>query len=168
MYLIGKVLRPQGLKGEVKVAAVSPRPERFKLLERVYLKKDTLQTCSIETVRLDPGSSRFVYIKFKEITTRTAAESWRDAEILIEQDELIQLQKDEYFVHDLIGCRVVSEQGMYIGEIVDVLQLSSNDIYVLRSESGKEILIPAVKDVVKQVAPEARQIIIHVLEGLLD
>jgi 16S rRNA processing protein RimM len=168
MYLIGKVLRPQGIKGEVKVIPVSPRPERFEKLKKVFLKQDNIQTYTIEKVRLAGESSRFVYIKFKEITTRTAAESLRDAEILIEQGDLIQLQENEYFIHDLIGCRVVSEQGAYIGEIVDVWQLSSNDIYVLQAESGKEILIPAIRDVVKKVIPEAKQVIIHLLEGLLD
>jgi 16S rRNA processing protein RimM len=165
MYLIGNVLRAQGIKGEVKVAAASPRPERFKLLKKVYLKKDNVQTYSIETVRLVQG---FVYIKFKEITTRTEAESLRGAEILIEQQDLIQLQQDEYFIHDLIGCRVLSEEGIYIGEIIDVLQLSSNDVYVLQSDTGKEILIPAVKEVIKKITPESKQIIIHLLEGLLD
>lgn len=168
MYLIGNVLRPQGLSGEVKVAVVSPRPERFNLLKRVYLKKDNVQTYTIEAVRLTAGIGRFVYIKFKEVTTRTAAESLRGAEILVEQQDLIQLQQDEYFIHDLIGCRVLSEQGVYIGEIIDVLQLSSNDVYVLQSETGKEILIPAIKEVVKKIAPESKQVIVHLLEGLID
>ncbi len=165
MYLIGNVLRPQGIKGEVKITPVSPRPERFKLLKKVYLKKDNIQTYSIETVRLAKG---FVFIKFKEINTRTAAESLRDAEVLIERQDVIQLKQDEYFIHDLIGCRVLSEQGVYIGEICDVLQLSSNDVYVLQTKTGKEILIPAIKDVIKKIAPESKQVIIHLLEGLLD
>jgi 16S rRNA processing protein RimM len=165
MYLIGNVLRPQGTKGEVKVAPVSSRPERFKLLKTVYLRKNDIQTCSIETVRLGKG---FVFIKFKEITTRTAAESLRDAEILIDQQDLIRLKADEYFVHDVIGCRVLSEQGVYLGEIVDVLQLSSNDVYVLQTKTGREILIPAIKDVITKIEPESKQVFIHLLEGLMD
>ena len=165
MYLIGNVLRPQGTQGEVKVAPVSPRPERFKLLKKVYLKKNDIQTFSIETVRLARG---FVYIKFKEIATRTAAESLRDAEILIDQQDVIQLKQDEYFVHDLIGCRVLSEQGIDLGEIVDVFQLSSNDVYVVQTQTGREFLIPAIKDVIKEVIPESKRVIIHLLEGLID
>jgi len=165
MYLIGTVLKPQGMKGEIKVKPVSPRLERFKLLNKVYLKKETLQTYSIETVRL---SDKFVYLKFDEVKSRTAAELLRGAEILVEQQELMDLEPDEYFVHDLVGCRVISEEGTELGEIVDVIQLSSNDIYVIQSPTGREILIPAVKDVVKKVLPESKKIVVHLLEGLLD
>jgi 16S rRNA processing protein RimM len=165
MYIIGTVLKAQGIRGEIKVKPLTPRLERFKSLNKVYLKKETIQTCSVEAVRLSNG---FVYLKLKEIQSRTAAELLRGAEILVEQQELLELEPDEYFVHDLIGCRAVDEQGINLGKIVDVIQLSSNDVYVVQSDTGREILIPAIKDVVKQVIPESKLVVIHLLEGLLD
>ena len=166
MYLIGYILKPQGLNGEVKVECVSPYPERFNRLDSVYLELEGKKhSYSIENVRI---SDRFVYIKFSEINSRDNAELLRNAEVLIEEKDLIQPADDEYFIHDLIGCKVVSENNDVIGVLSDVVQMSSNDVYVVKNSEGIEVLIPATKEVVKQVDIRQRQIIIQVLEGLLD
>ena len=166
MYLIGYILKPQGLKGELKVESVTPYLERFNRLDRVYLQlKEKKQTYSIENVRI---SDRFVYLKFTEINSRDDAELLRNAEVLIEEKDLIQPAPDEYFIHDLIGCQVISENNDVIGVLSDVIQMSSNDVYVLKNGEGIEILIPATKEIVKRVNVGQKQIIIHVLEGLLE
>lgn len=166
MYLIGYILKPQGLKGEVKVESVTPYLERFNRLDRVFLQlKEKKQAYSIENVRV---SDRFVYIKFTEINSRDDAELLRNTEVLIEEKDLIQPAQDEYFVHDLIGCQVISENNDVIGVLSDVVQMSSNDVYVVKNGEGIEILIPATKEVVKRVNVGQKQIIIHVVEGLLD
>jgi 16S rRNA processing protein RimM len=166
MYLIGYILKPQGIKGEVKVESISPNPKRFNRLNRVYLQvKEIKQAYSIERVRVP---DRFVYIKFAGINSRDDAELLRNAEVLIEEKDLIQPAQDEYFVHDLIGCKVVSENKDEIGVLSDVVQMSSNDIYVVKNSNGIELLIPATKEVVKQVDIGQKLIIIHILEGLLD
>ncbi len=166
MYLIGYILKPQGLKGELKVESVTPYLERFNRLDRVYLQlKEKKQTYSIENVRI---SDRFVYLKFTEINSRNDADLLRTAEVLIEEKDLIQPAQDEYFIHDLIGCQVISENNDVIGVLSDVIQMSSNDVYVLKNGEGIEILIPATKEIVKRVNVGQKQIIIHVLEGLLE
>jgi len=166
MYLIGYILKPQGVKGEVKVDPVTQDPDRFKQLKKVYIQfRDNLQTYSIQHVRV---ANRFVYLKFSEINSREDAEFLRDAEILIDKSNLIQPSQDEYFIHDLIGCRVISEKGTLIGIVTEVVQMSSNDIYVINNKEGNEILIPAIKDVVRQVDISQKLIIIKLLEGLLD
>ncbi len=166
MYLIGYILKPQGLKGELKVESVTPYLERFNRLDRVYLQlKEKKQTYSIENVRI---SDRFVYLKFTEINSRDDADLLRTAEVLIEEKDLIQPAQDEYFIHDLIGCQVISENNDVIGVLSDVIQMSSNDVYVLKNGEGIEILIPATKEIVKRVNVGQKQIIIHVLEGLLE
>ena len=166
MYLIGYILKPQGLKGEVKVESVTPYLERFNRLDRVFLQlKEKKQTYSIENVRI---LDRFVYLKFTEINSRDDAELLRTAEVLIEEKDLIQPAQDEYFIHDLIGCQVISENNDVIGVLSDVVQMSSNDVYVLKNGEGIEILIPATKEIVKRVNVGQKQIIIHVLEGLLE
>ncbi|MCK4559686.1 MAG: 16S rRNA processing protein RimM [Calditrichia bacterium] len=166
MYLIGYILKPQGLKGEVKVESVTPYLERFNRLDRVFLQlKEKKQAYSIENARV---SDRFVYLKFSEINSRDDAELLRTAEVLIEEKDLIQPAQDEYFIHDLIGCQVISENNDVIGVLSDVVQMSSNDVYVVKNGEGIEILIPATKEIVKRVNVEQKQIIIHMLEGLLE
>jgi len=166
MYLIGYILKPQGLKGELKVESVTPYLDRFNRLDSVFLQiKENKQAYSISNVRV---SGRFVYIKFSEINTRDDAELLRNAEVLIEEKNLIQPAEDEYFIHDLIGCQVISEDNDVIGVLSDVVQMSSNDVYVVKNNEGIEILIPATKEVIKQVNVAQKEIIIHVLEGLLD
>ena len=84
------------------------------------------------------------------------------------EEDLIQPDQDEYFIHDLIGCKVISEDYDEIGVVSDVVQMSSNDIYVVENDENVEQLIPATKEVVKQVDIGKKIIIIHVLEGLFD
>ena len=164
MYLIGYVLKPQGLKGEIKVNPVSPDPERFKSLGKVYLKNDTVQTYLVEKVRI---SNKFVYLKFKDVDSREEAELLRDCEILIDPDERIRLSADEYFIHDLLECQIFTQEGELLGTLVDVWQSSSNDIYVVKNQVGEEILVPAIKDVIKNVDIETKKIIIQLIEGMV-
>ncbi len=164
MYLIGIIVKPQGIKGEVKVKPVSPDPERFNDLEKVYIRLKNLQTYSIENIRI---SNSFVFLKLAQIDSRNDAELLRGKEILISEDQLIDLDDGEYFVHDLIGCQIISEDGLIIGEISDIIQNSSNDIYLVKNQKGHEYLIPAIADVIQKVDIQAKQITIHVLDGLL-
>ena len=166
MYLIGYILKPQGIKGEVKVDPVSPDPERYSRLEEVYIQtKDKTQTYSIQKVRV---ADRFVFLKLFGIDSRSEAELLRGAEVLITAKDLIQPSPDEYFIHDLVGCQVITEDGNLVGKLIGVVQLSSNDVYIVSRGTGDEILIPAVKQVIKQVNVKNQVIIIHSLEGLLD
>ena len=166
MYLIGYITKPQGVRGEVKVEPVTPNLKRFNRLEVVFLRvRDNTRAYPIEKIRI---SDRFVYIKFSGIDSRNDAEHLRSAEVLIEEKDLIQPNQDEYFVHDLIGCLVVSESDEEIGIIIDVVQMTANDIYVVESEDGTELLVPATNEVVKKVDISQKKIIIHVLEGLFD
>ncbi len=165
MYVIGIILKPQGLKGEIKVRSISPYPERFKLLNKIFIKKESIQTYTVQSVRV---SGRFVFLKFDEINNRDQAENLRDCEILVEKSDLLELKDQEYFIHDLIGCRVYSEDGQEIGDLIEVSQFSSNDIYVVKNNQGKEILIPAISEVIRQIDLKTRTITIHLLEGLVD
>jgi len=166
MYLIGYISKPQGIRGEVKVEPVTPNPKRFNRLKKVYIQLQNKQRAySIEKIRV---SGRFVYIKFSGINSRDDADLLRKAEVLIEEKDLIQPGQNEYFIHDLIGCQVVSENNDEIGVLSDVIQMSSNDVYLIRNSDGDELLLPATKEVIKIVDIKQKRIIIHVLEGLLD
>lgn len=164
-YVVGQVLKPQGIKGEVKVLSVSPNPERFKTLKQVFFEKDIIQTYSIETVRI---SDKFVFLKLKGIDNRDDCEKLRGCDVLIDAKDLIDLKPGEHFVHDLIGCQVVTDAGVLLGKLVEISQFTSNDVYVVKNEAGNEILLPATKEVIKQVEVENKRIIVHLLEGLID
>jgi 16S rRNA processing protein RimM len=166
MYLIGYILKPQGIKGEIKINSVSPDLDRYKKLDKVYISKDNKrQIFPLEYVRIAGG---FVFLKLIGVDSRTEAEQLREAEVQIAEKDLLTPGKNEYFIHDLVGCRVFSEQGILIGKLTEVVQLNSNDIYVLSDSSGKEILIPAIRDVIRKVDIKNKRITVHMLEGLAD
>jgi 16S rRNA processing protein RimM len=166
MYLIGYVLKPQGIKGEIKVDPVSSDPRRYKQLDKIYIDfEENKQIYIVERTRI---ADRFVFLKLRGIESRDDAENLRGREILIREEDLIQPAENEFFIHDLIGCQVVTSEGQIIGILRNVMQLGSNDVYAVENNSGEEILIPAIKDVVKRVDVANKRITIHLLEGLVD
>lgn len=113
-------------------------------------------------------SDRFVFIKLKNINTRDEAEKLRNEYLYIPQDELVDLEKDEYYIHDLLGIKIYDEQNNLLGELVDVESISSNDVYTMKSVDGREFLIPAIKDVIMEVDIAKKTMKIRNLEGLLE
>ena len=120
---------------------------------------------SIRTVSLSRG---FAFLQFDEISSVDEAEKLRNVYLYIEEADLQPLAEDEFYIHELIGMQVFDEQDREIGEIVDVESHASNDIYVVQSKQGARYMIPAIKDVVKQVDRRNKTMHIQVIEGLLD
>ncbi len=166
MFIVGKVLKPQGINGSVKVEIITSFPEHFLDLKQVYVQSENnKQAYSIEHVRL---SNRFVFIKFAEVNSIEEAEALRNQYLYITADDLMPLGPDEYYIHDLVGLKVYDEQGTFRGIVRDVLTYSANDVYVIETEEGKEVLIPAIKSVIKKVDRQAGTLTIHMMEGLFD
>ena len=166
MFVVGKVLKPQGIDGSVKVEIITSFPEHFLDLKQVFIEKENKkQAYSIEHVRL---SNRFVFIKFAGVDSIEEAELLRNQYLYIEEQELVPLKKDEYYVHELLGLKVFDEQGNYLGVIRDVWSYTANDVYVVKNEQGGELLLPAIKSVIKKVDRQAGKMIIHLMEGLAD
>lgn len=165
MFVIGIILKPHGIRGEVKVEPITPDPGRFKKLKRVFLDHSIEHEKVLEKVRV---AGSFVFLKFSGTDDRNGAEQLRGREICIEQSDLIALPDDTFFVHDLIGCRVEAENGSHIGDVKDILQSESNDVYVVHDGAGNEFLIPGIHDVIKQIDVKKQTIVIHVIDGLLD
>lgn len=165
MYSVGKILKPQGIKGEVKASVLTSFPGHFEELNTVFIGNKTLQAYSIEHVRV---SNRFVFIKFKGVDSRNDAELLRNKYLYIREEELTELDEDEYYIHDLIGLKVFSEEDKYLGEIVDVESYSANDVYILRDALSTEYMIPAVKDIILRVDMHGKKMVIRVIDGLLD
>ena len=166
MYLVGKVLKPRGLKGEVKAEIITSFPEHFKRLKTLSVKTDSeWRTYTLSGAKLSSG---YVFLKFAEIQSLENAELLRNAELYIEQEQLTDLSEAEYYIHDLVGLQVFDENERRIGELIEVESYPASDVYVVKTPDGKCHMIPAIKEVIKQVDIKSSRMTIHVMEGLLE
>jgi 16S rRNA processing protein RimM len=166
LYLIGTITKSLGIKGEVRVSPFTDFIKRFYDLNDVFVggNSECVERFRIERVKI---KGKNVTLKFFGIDSITGAEALVHQGIYITEDKVVKLPKDTYYIHDIIGVSVFSEDGQQLGEIVDVMALPANDVYVLRTGEG-EVLIPAIKPVVKEVNVQQRKMVIHVMEGLLE
>lgn len=143
--IIGQVLKPQGVRGEVKVRPITCDFERFEGLDRLYLKKEQgFEAHTVRVTRVEPDA---VYMFFEGVTDRDAAERLRDQLLYIDREHAVALPEDANFICDLIGCEGVDDRGQSLGTLCDVMQPGGNDVYVFRGPRG-EVLVPALKSVV--------------------
>ena len=145
---IGKIVNAVALRGEVKVYAYSDRKERYEELKEILVEnKKGLTPYKIQSVRYQKN---IVILKLKGVDDRNAAEALKERDIYITEADLPELPDDTFYVRDLIGCEVRDEKnGSVIGKIQDVLQGAAQDVYVITLRSGKETMIPAVAEFVK-------------------
>ncbi len=155
---IGEVLRPQGIQGLVKVRPETDAPERFLSLKQVWL-KDGQGYRPTEVREAAVREDGFVYLRLDGAMTRNDAEKQRGLILYVDRANARPLDKDEWFICDLIGCKVSTDTGEAVGEVTDVMQPGPNDVFVIRSPKG-EILVPILKRVIVKVNVEARQIVL--------
>jgi 16S rRNA processing protein RimM len=159
--IVGRILAPWGIKGEVKVEVITDFPERFAPRNLVYLDARPFE---IESCR--PHKQSLV-LKLTSVDSVEAAEKLRDGELTIPRSELPELPEGQYYTFQLIGLDVVTTDGKRLGRIMDIMTTGSNDVYIVEGKRG-EILIPAIEDVVKSVDLKKGTITIEAIEGLLD
>ena len=162
---IGKVVAPFGVHGELKVLSLTDIPNRFAELEKIYLGPDRTP-CQIKSAR--PYKGEMVVLKLIGIEDANAAETLRNFELSIPVGQLAKLPPDSYYQHDILGLQVSTLSGRSIGPIVDIILTGSNDVYIIKGSDGNQILIPAIKDVIKQVDLIRRMMYIEPIAGLLD
>ena len=172
---IGKIVNAVALRGEVKVYHYSDCKERFEeldeiLVERNSAKKHPMEKYEIEGVRYQKDMA---ILKLKGVDDRNAAEALKDCDVYITEADLRELPEDTFYIKDLIGCRVINEvrgadTAEEIGVITDVLQNSAQDIYQVRTASGKEVLIPAVGEFVKEINIGEKTVKVSLIPGFLD
>ncbi|MGI6586717.1 MAG: ribosome maturation factor RimM [Lutisporaceae bacterium] len=161
---IGQIINTHGLRGEVKVYPLTDDMSRFEKLEEVYIAENNeLVKYEVERIKLLKST---VAVKLKGIDSEEAANKLRNSYIKVDRKSAVKLPKDTYFICDLIDSEVYDEKGRLLGTVKDVLQTGSNDVYVVQS-ADMEILIPALKDVVKVIDLENQKIIIETPEGLI-
>ena len=142
LFQVGVITAPHGVRGEVKVFPTTDDNARFKNLKTVLLDQGRgTRELEIEGVKF---FKNMVILKFKGIDDRNDVERMRQAKLLVTRENAVELGKDEYFIADLIGIQVVSDEGEELGTISDVLQTGANDVYVVSKDGAKDLLIPAI------------------------
>lgn len=149
---VGKILKAQGIKGEVKIVPLTDDPQRFKKLKTVFIGPN--KPLNIDFLRFD---DRFVYVKFAECNTRNDAEALSGKEILVERADAVKLPKGRYFIVDVVGCDAVLG-GKVIGKVTDVNQNAPIDVYVI--DDGK-IMFPSAENVLEKVDVENKTITLN-------
>ena len=163
---IGQIVNTFGVKGMVKVNPFTDDITRFDELKEIYVeKKNELKLFQIEQVNY---KKNMVILKLKGIETVEEAEKLRNCYLKIDRKDAKKLPKDTYFIVDLLGLDVYTDEGKLLGKVDDIYNAGSSDIYVVKDELGKQILLPAIKDVLKEVDLENQKIIVHLIKGLVD
>lgn len=164
-FEIGQIVNTSGLKGVIKVKPFTDDITKFKNFKTIYVSiKKELKEFEIEQVRF---SKNMVFLKLKGIDTIEEAENYRNFYLKIKRDKDEKLEEGSYYIVDIIGCKVYTDTQEELGEVDDVFSTGSNDVYVVKDELGKQILLPAIKEVIKNVDIENKIITVHLLEGLI-
>lgn len=163
-FEIGQIVNTSGLKGIVKVNPFTDDVSRFEEIKKVFIEKNKeLTEYEIEEVRFHKNQ---VLIKFKNIDSIEEAEKFRNCYIKISRKDARKLPEDTYFIVDLIDTNVYLENDEYVGKIIDVFSTGSNDVYVIKREGNIDLLIPAIKDVIKDIDIKNKKMIVNLIEGL--
>ena len=162
---IGQIVNTFGIKGFVKVNPWVNDVTRFDDLKKIYIKiRKEEKVLEIEEVKYHKNQ---VLLKFKGVETVEQAEMLRNAILEIDRKDAIPLEEGEYFIADLLESEVYTDEGEKLGILEDIFNTGSNDIYVVKNEVGKSILLPRIKDVFKEIDVENKKIIVHLIEGLI-
>ncbi len=162
--VIGQVGKPHGVRGAVRVVPHTDMPERYTWLEEIYVGEVQPQPVPVEYVRFHKN---WVLLKLEGYDSRNEVEILRGQLLQVREDQAIPLEENEYFLFELIGLRVNSDDGEYLGELVQVIETGANNVFVLKGSRG-EILIPDTADVMQEIDFEKRQMTVHLLPGLLS
>lgn len=162
---VGVISSTHGVRGEVKVFPTTDDVNRFKKLKKVIL--DTGRehlNLEVEGVKF---FKQFVILKFKGYDNINDIEKYKGKSLLVDRENAVKLRKNEYFIADMIGIQVFTDDGEEFGVMKDVLETGANDVYIIDSIRHGEVLIPAIKQCILDVNIEERKMVIHLMEGLV-
>ena len=166
LLLMGEVIRPHGLEGLLRIKSYAQTEESFLRTGVVFLQKGSAEPHEYTITSVRPHKNVHL-LKLRGVDSLEEAEKLKGARILMGKDSLYPKRRGEYFWHELIGLEVYLNEGEYVGKIKHILRTGSNDIYVVQ-EGKKEILIPAIYDVIQEIDLTKNRMIISDVEGLLD
>ena len=163
---VGVISSTHGVRGEVKVFPTTDDMTRFKKLKEVILVTEkTEKVLKITSVKF---FKQFAILKFDGIDTLNDVEVYKGASLFVDRKNAVKLEKDEYFIADLIDLTVVDESGNKLGTLIDVMKTGANDVYIVKNDEEKELLFPAIKECVLDIDFNEKKMTVHVMDGLLD
>lgn len=161
---VGVITQTHGIKGEVKVFPTTDDANRFKKLKEVIMDNGRERlNLEIEGVKF---FKQYAILKFKGFDSINDIEKYKSAKLYIKREQAVPLKKDEYFIADLIDMEVVTEDEEHFGVVKDVLVTGANDVYVVTRDDGTEVLLPAIKECVRNIDMEQGRITVHIMDGL--
>ncbi len=165
MFQVGVITQTHGVRGEVKVFPTTDDVNRFKKLKQVILDtgKETMPL-EIQSVKF---FKQFVILKFKGIDNINDIEKYKRCSLYVTREHAVALEEDEYFIADMIGMEVCTEDGNIFGTLKDVIETGANDVYVIENAEHGEVLVPAIKECIRSVDIEKGQMMIHLMDGLI-
>jgi 16S rRNA processing protein RimM len=165
VYLVvGFLRRAHGLRGEIIMDLHTDFPERFQGGRKLFVGDDR-RPMTLASAR---PHAKGMLVKFKGIETSEEAGQLRNQWVYVKSSDLPSLPEGKIYQHELLGFQVVEEDGKPLGELVEIIETGANNVYVVRNESGKEILLPAISSVILGTDPARRLMRVHLLEGLID
>lgn len=165
MLQVGVITQTHGVRGEVKVFPTTDDVNRFKKLKQVILDtgKETMPL-EIQSVKF---FKQFVILKFKGIDNINDIEKYKRCSLYVTREHAVALEEDEYFIADMIGMEVCTEDSNIFGTLKDVIETGANDVYVIENAEHGEVLVPAIKECIRSVDIEKGQMMIHLMDGLI-
>lgn len=162
---VGVITQTHGIRGEVKVFPTTDDAARFKKLKEVILDNGRERLImNIEGVKF---FKKYAILKFKGYDSINDIEKYKGARLFVTRENAVKLKKDEYFVADLIGLKVITDTGNELGKLKNVLETGANDVYVVETAEGKEVLLPAIKECILKIDMENSVITAHIMDGLM-
>ena len=161
--MVGIVANTHGIKGELKIYPTTDDVKRFGKLKEVIM--DTGRERLDLHIRAVSYKKGCAILKFEEFDNINQVERYKGARLFVTRENAVELKKGEHFIADMLGMRVVSDEGEELGELTDVIQTGANDVYVV-SDGSNELLLPAIKQCILEISDEKREIVAHIMDGL--
>lgn len=147
--MLGRILRPHGVRGELRMRVMTDYPERIAQLKHVFLGKDIddakAKPYAVKGARMH---QKYALLRLEDIYDRNTADRLRDLFVMVRLEDAVPLEEDEFYVFELIGLRVETEDGYTLGTIKDIMETGANDVYVITSPDYGEVLFPAIEDTI--------------------
>lgn len=164
-FRVGVIANTHGIRGEVKIFPTTDDVKRFDYLKEAYI------DAGKEKIKVEVSNVRYfknlVIVKFKGIDNINDIERYKGKDLLVTRENALPLEEGEYYLADIIGANVYTEDGNFFGSLEDVIETGANLVYSVQHE-GKEVLLPVIDDCVKEVNVEEKKVIVHIMKGLLD